>query len=137
VGCGDLGDLGVVRREQDDAAAAGDVLQQCDDPLTGVVVELRGRLVGEEQQAPRLEAKGGQRESPGHGHALALASGELFGEVAGMLVQPHRRQRAIGQCGRLSAGHPGSHQRDRDVVARREHLGQRAALRDQHRTGVA
>ena len=62
-----LGDLGVVRGEQDDPAPAGDVLQQHDDPLAGVVVELRGGFVGEQQ----LGAAG---ERDGDHGALALAA---------------------------------------------------------------
>src|SRR5699024_1452718 len=136
-GVRDLGDLRVVCREQDDPAAPGDALEQGDDPLAGVVVELRGRLVGEKDEVPFVEAKGGQRQSAGDRHPLPLPSGELLGEVPAVLLQTDRGQRLVGAAGGLRPDHPGGDERDRDVVAGRQHLGERAALGDEDGTGRA
>ena len=64
--------------------AAG-ILQQLQDGLAGVVIQGAGRLVAQQQL-------GFFGQSPGNGHPLLLAAGELGREVVGPLCQTHLRE---------------------------------------------
>src|SRR5438128_6311870 len=102
-----------VVRDEDDGLAAPDTrpVQRVEDAATGRVVEVAGRLVGEEQRGPR-------DERPRDRHPLLLAGRELIGLVVGLAGEVDQgddlgdspRQLALA---RIEAG---DRERERDVL---------------------
>jgi hypothetical protein len=93
---GDRHEPGVVGRHDDDPAGVAQVAQQPDHRLRLDVVEVRRRLVGEEQG--RILA-----EPAGHGHPLLLAPGELAGVVVGAVGQADEREELVRAPERVGA----------------------------------
>ena len=75
-----MDDLHVVGCDQDRGAEAGDVLEQRRDLPGGLLVQVAGRLVGDQQR--RLAD-----HRPRDGHPLLLPSRELVGIVLGAVVE--------------------------------------------------
>ena len=91
--------------------------QQPDDLLPGLVVQLPGRLVRDQQ--PRLP---GQR--PGDRDTLLLAAGELVRPVRRVRIQPDDVEHHPHPLLAGVAGGRGDAQRDADVLRRRQHRDQ-------------
>src|SRR5205814_3965566 len=64
------GDGGIVRHEEDRFAVTGQLFEDVDDVRAGLLIEISGRLVGQDQR--RIV-----HQSAGDGDALALSAGEL------------------------------------------------------------
>ena len=97
---------GVVGHEHERGPLLGANLeQQADDLVAGTLVEVAGRLV--RQQHRRVVHKGA-----GHGHALALAAGEMRGHMVGAIGQTHTGEQG-GRSGALRrpdrSDEPGGH----------------------------
>ena len=87
---GDVEDAVVVRDQQDgDALLLGEVVHQVDDVAAGLLVERRGRLVGEDDARPRGE-RARDRD------ALLLAARELAREVVEPLAEADRLEHRDG-----------------------------------------
>src|SRR5579884_21147 len=72
---GTLGHGWVVRRQQNGRAMPlSQAQEQADECFTGIAVQIAGWLVGDDQ-------RGINYQSPGHGHALLLTTGELGGAM--------------------------------------------------------
>src|SRR3954469_16734258 len=74
------GDGGIVRDEDDRLVVRGQLFEDGDDVGAGFLIEVAGRLVGEDQR--RIVD-----ERSGDGDALALAAGELVRTMLGALLQ--------------------------------------------------
>jgi hypothetical protein len=99
-------------------------LEQRDDLVTGVLVEVASRLVG--QQHPRVFHQG-----PRDRHPLLLPAGELGRQVPGAVGQPHEFQcprRALAPLGGADAQR---HERGLHVLVRAERGDQVEGLEDE------
>ena len=103
--------------------------QQLEDPGPVRVVELGGRLVGEEDR--RL---GGQ--PTGDRDALLLAAGQLLDEVVAGLAEAELGEGGGGPGGRVGGRGPRGQQREGDVLVGGQDAGQAVALRDQGDPGA-
>ena len=113
--------LRVVGDEHDGLAALGaEAPEHVEDLRAGRVVEVAGRLVGEEEGRP-------VDEGPGEGHPLLLAGGELVGAVAAP-CRPGRRPRARRGSAADSSRPPGSRpatMNGRATFSRTDRIGMR------------
>jgi hypothetical protein len=103
-----------VRHDQEGPLVApGQALKQVEDLGAGVVVEVGGRLIRQEDWGPA-------RQRPGDGHALLLATGEIARQERGALRQADLTE----QTSRLAPGrrplHPFEVQDVLDVLRRRQ-----------------
>ena len=122
-----LGDGRVVGGDQHDRAAVGLHPQLPDHHVAVGLVELAGRLVGEQHG-------GLDDEGAGHGDALELAAGELGDQPVGELVDADPGEGLHGLLGRLDGGHAPAAQGDGDVLGGGERGHQAVAL--QHEAGA-
>src|SRR6185437_6531107 len=84
---GAAGDGAVVRdHDHRQAVVLPELLQQGDNLVAGVLVEVAGRLVGE-QHSRLLDQRAGDR------HALLLTAGQLRRQVPGPVGEPDRGER--------------------------------------------
>src|SRR5437868_482852 len=113
-----------------DAEAAVEVEQQLVDPFAGRLVEITGRLVGE--QEARL-----QDESAGERHALLLAAGQLPGPVIEAVTQADQLEHLASDARRLLARQPADQRRHGGVVQRGELREQVVELEDEADVAVA
>src|ERR1700733_3089586 len=106
------------------AVVLPELLKQGDDLVAGVLVEVAGRLVGE-QHLGLLDQRAGDRD------ALLLAAGQLGREVPGPVGEPDRGER-LGRA-RLArrVADPERYQRRLDVLLRRQRRYQVERLEDE------
>ena len=119
-----IDDVRIVRGDHHHGPGTSALDQQRDDQLAVLGVELRGRLVGEEDV-------GGGDEGAGYGHPLLLAAREILDEVVGDGGQPHALEHGLNTRVHLSAWHSGCLQHDRDVLARGQRGHQAVALQNE------
>ena len=103
----------VGHQHQRHAAFPGLAEQEVGDLPAGRLVEIAGRLVGDQHQ--RIG-----RQRAGNRHALLLAAGQLAGIVGDAVAEPDRLELARGDRERVAMA--GEFQRHRDVFQRR-HVG--------------
>ena len=103
------GDGGIVRDEDDGLAAGGQLFEDADDVAAGLLVEVAGRLVGQDQRRV-------VDERAGDGHALALAAGELVRAMLGAVVEADAIERFERARAALVAVDAGVEQRQLDVL---------------------
>src|SRR5579883_91754 len=123
------GKIGIVRDEDQSCAALGAQLEhQIDDGLAGRLVEIAGRLVGDEDGRPR-------RQGPRQRDALLLAAGKLGGVMPEPPGETDRRELGFGafEC----VGRAGKLQRSGDVLQRRQGRDQMKGLEDDADPGAA
>lgn len=112
----------VVGRDHGRAAAALDVDERVDEHLAADAVEVRGGLVGDQQQ--RLADQGA-----GDGHELALSVGQSAHQGVEMVGQADGAER-LGRAHEHVALRLGAHlERQRDVAQSGEVAQQRERLR--------
>src|SRR5690554_5294586 len=99
-----VGDVLLVGDQDDGLALVVQLVEQAHDPGGGGAVEVARGFVAEQDPRP-----GHQR--PGDRHALALAAGELPGQVAGLVGQADALQRLHRPPPALGARHAPVHQR--------------------------
>src|SRR6266511_3542498 len=119
-------DLRVVRREDERRAVAPvHLAHEVDDGLAGRRVEVRGRLVGEDEARVRDEGAGDR-------DALALAPGELARAVAGVLVEADRVEERLDPPPPLGLRERSlQEQRELDVLEDREDRDEVEGLEDE------
>ncbi len=83
--------------------------QQVHHRIAGGLIEIAGRLIGQQQPGPRGEGAGER-------HALLLAAGELPGQMGQPMRQPDRTQRRPRPV--RGVADPGKLQRHRDILQR-------------------
>src|SRR6185503_17664288 len=89
-------------------AAGGELFEEADDVTAGLLIEVSGRLVGEDDLRV-------VHESAGDGDALALAAGELARAMLGAIGQSDAIERRTGALSPLVAVDPGVEQRELGV----------------------
>src|SRR5215218_8058543 len=115
---GPLGDRGVVRHDdQRETAIAPQPLEQVHDLVAGLLVEVAGRLVGE-QHVGLLHERAGDR------HALLLPARELARHVARAVGEPDRVERREGAPPAVLTRDAERLQRGLHVLLRRERRDQ-------------
>ena len=99
----------------DDGCPVGlDAVEQRRDLLAGRVIELAGRLVGE-QQARAVGQRAGNRD------ALRLTAGQLGGPVVAAVREPDVVEKLRGALPPIRARHPGLGLRHLHVLGRGQH----------------
>ena len=122
---GRAADREVVRDDQQRQAALDVEPPQQRGDLLGVrAVEVAGRLVGPHDRRV-VDQRAGDR------HALALAAGELVGDVAAAVGQADQLERLVRTPARLGGGDAGDEQRQLDVLHRRQDRHQVVVLKDE------
>ena len=127
---GALADGGIVGHHDQGDAARVEVFEHLDHFLPGVLVEVAGGFVGQQQI-------GFGDRGAGDGDALALAAGELIRLVPAAFGQSHFPQ---GRGDPLAAGfrlHPGQHQRQFHVFEGRQARHQVKGLKHEADVAVA
>ena len=119
-----LGDGVVVGDDHDGRPGPVELLDQVQDGLAGGLVEVAGRLVGEDDGGPA-------NEGAGDGDALALAARELGGTGMGAPGQADQLQSVEGPPAALLEGHAGVEDPVGDVVEHAGVLGQEELLEDE------
>jgi hypothetical protein len=99
------------------------VPQQPHDLLAGLLIELPGRLIGQQQPRP-------DRQRPGDGHPLLLPARKLTGPLPRVIGQSDQVEHPRHPLLPLPRGDPGDPQRDPDVLRRRQHRQQAERLED-------
>ena len=94
--------------ENHGVALAVDVLEHSQHLTAGAGVQGSGGLVGQDDRRTA-------HQSPGDGHPLLLAAGELHRLVPPLVSQPHLLQGRQGPLPALPLRHAGVHQRDLHV----------------------
>src|ERR1044071_10042617 len=105
-------------RDDDDGLFLTDkVLEDADDLVAGLLIEIAGRLVGEDERRV-------VDQRTGDGDALALAAGELVRAVLGAVDQADALERFHGPLAPVAAAGAGVEQRELDIL---QHGGARPA----------
>ena len=107
------GDGVVVGDEHHGVARRVELLEHGEHLPARVGVQGAGGLVGQDHR--RIS-----RQSPGDGHPLLLAAGELGGLVAQLVAQAHHLQRHLGPLVALGPGHSRIHEGDLHVLHERQ-----------------
>ena len=110
-----------MRRHDDDGAAGVDVAEQLEDAAGGALVEVAGRLVGDED-------RGIVHQRPRDGDALLLAARELARVGAALGGEPDLGQHAHHPRRDGVAPRAGDLERERDVLRRGAVLQQAEVL---------
>src|SRR3954452_24536767 len=118
-----IGDLRVVGGEHQRAVTVWDLEQPGEHELTGGLVLLRGRLVGNQD----LRAQG---QRPSYGHPLLLPAGELLDELVLMPRESHGVERLRRGVADLLDRPARRAQGSLDVLRRRQQGDQSIALED-------
>ena len=105
-------------------AAGVDAIEQRRDVLAGLVVQLAGRLVGDEQRRP-VRQRARDRDT------LHFAAGELRGQMIGPIGQTDVIQQLARPGAALAGGDTGFGLRQLDVLGGAEHRQQEEALEDE------
>jgi hypothetical protein len=108
---GELGDVGLVRDEDDGVALGVKVVEERHDLDRGLRVEVAGGFVGQDDGRAIDECTG-------NGDALTLAAGELVGLVHHALGEVYLRQDFLGALDALGCGRAVIDERQFDVVQR-------------------
>ena len=116
-----VGELLVVRDEDNRLALGVQALEQLHDLHAGARIERAGGLVGQDDL--RLA-----HQRTGDGHALLLASGQLVRQVVLAPFETHERELLAGTGVGLFQAYPGIAQRQLHVLERRELAQQIKAL---------
>jgi hypothetical protein len=121
----DVGQLALVRRDDDRRPSAGRFPEEIEDRFRRGRVEVAGRFVGQDH--------GGRiRQCPGDGHALLLPAGQCRGKLVGLVGDLDSRQQL--QCAlaplarRIGAAEV---HRQHDVLHRRERRQELEELEDE------
>ena len=102
------------------------IRQRCENVLNHTLAGLikrAGRLIGKDYFRP---GDHGTR----YGSALTLASRQLEGSVSGPVCQPHRLKCLHGGKRSFLSAFPSVHQREHDILKRREVFHEQAVLKD-------
>jgi hypothetical protein len=100
--------------QRGDALGADHVPQQPHDLLAGLLIQLAGRLIGQQQARP-------DRQRAGDGHPLLLPAGQLAGPLPRVIRQADEGQHQRHPILPLPRGDAGDPQRDPDILRRRQH----------------
>ena len=103
---------------------AVELFDEVEDLPGGDGVEVRGRLVGEDEL--RLAGHG-----PGDGHALPLSAGELVGTLAGLIAQADLIEPVANALAPLRRGDVLQQERILDVLVRGEDRDEVEGLEDE------
>ena len=117
-------DRGIVRHDQQRDAVAVQPFEDLHDLVAGACVEISRRLVG--QKIARLHDDG-----PADGDALALAARELVGAMVEAGLEPHRLQDRRGAVAPRARRFARQHERQLDVLERRQPRDQVKELKDE------
>ena len=115
----------VVRREEErDPQPIAKVIHQVEDRAAGGGVEVRRRLVGEDQRRT-------VHQRARDGDALALTAGQLARTAAVFVGEPDALQQLVDALAAFGLSEPRQQQGILDVLARRQHRHEVEALEDE------